>query len=311
MTDSKKNRYLTFLISTVVFFGIVFILDLTIGKTLKYFYYKQESGSQYRTTYSIEKTTADVLIFGSSRANHHYYPELFEDSLKMSYYNVGRDGNFIFYHYAVLKGILARHKPKIIILDFVKNEFKKNNESYERLSCLLPYYNSHPEMRSTIELKGPNEKVKLLSEIYPYNSSVITIAVGNSKSNKKRKSDYKGYVALNSSFKGSELNNDDKQDYEIDSVKINYFKSFIGECINSKIKILIVCSPYYYKSNYEDNSIVTAKRIAKSNNVRFYDFSKDSVFLGKNNLFADKNHLNDFGAQKFTKTLLDRINKEF
>lgn len=100
----QKNPYQYFFLKLVVLFTIVFILDYSIGNVLRYFYFKQESGLQYRTTYSIEKTRADVLIFGSSRANHHYNPIVFENRLKQSYYNVGRDGNFIFYHSAVLKG---------------------------------------------------------------------------------------------------------------------------------------------------------------------------------------------------------------
>ena len=74
----KKNPYKFFLLKLVVLFVIIFIFDYSVGNILRYFYFKQESGMPYRTTYSIEKTTADILIFGSSRANHHYHPDVFE-----------------------------------------------------------------------------------------------------------------------------------------------------------------------------------------------------------------------------------------
>ena len=99
--------------------SVVFILDFTIGKTLRYYYFKESSGTHFRTTYAIEKTNADILIFGSSRANHHYVPAIFEDSLKMKFYNTGRDGNGIFFQLAVLKSILKRYTPKIIIFDYM------------------------------------------------------------------------------------------------------------------------------------------------------------------------------------------------
>ena len=106
--------------------------------------------------------------------------------MKLSFYNAGRDGNFMFYHLAVLKGVLNRYSPKIVILDFVAEEFAQNQYSYDRLSSLLPYYKSHPEMRSIINLKSKYEKIKLLSQIYPYNSLMLTIAVGNSGVNKRK-----------------------------------------------------------------------------------------------------------------------------
>ena len=37
----------------------------------------------------------DVLIMGSSRAHHHYVPEIISDSLGLSCYNTGKDGNGI------------------------------------------------------------------------------------------------------------------------------------------------------------------------------------------------------------------------
>ncbi len=310
MTDNTKNKYATFAIRTFVFFTIVFVLDLTIGKALHHFYFKQESGLQYRTTYSMEKTKADLLIFGSSRANHHYQPEVLEEKLKMNYYNVGRDGNFIFYHYAILKSVLKRYKPKVIVLDFVEKEFEKKQESYDRLSSLLPYYNSHPEIKEIVELKSPFEKVKLISNIYPYNSSLLTIAVGNTKANKKRKQDNKGYIGLTNTFKEFNSKILKKNSYDLDTIKVNCFKEFLDDCITSGIKTVVVCSPYYYNSNEEDQSIFLAKEIAAKRNINFYDFSKDTSFVEHPFLFADKIHLNESGAKKFSSQVADKIVKQ-
>ena len=119
----NKNVYLRFLTGVFLVFIIVLALDFGIGSLLKAFYFKQTSGLDYRTTYSIEKTRADILVFGSSRAVHHYYPAIFEDRMKLSFYNVGRDGQeSSLYHYGVLQGILKRYTPKIVILDIMRGE---------------------------------------------------------------------------------------------------------------------------------------------------------------------------------------------
>ena len=304
----KKSPYKFFLLKLIALFAIIFAFDYSIGNILNYLYFKQESGLQYRTTYSIEKTTADVLIFGSSRANHHYRPDIFEKRLHLSYYNVGRDGNFIFYHYAILKGVLKRYSPKIIILDFPDREFIKNQDSYDRISSLLPYYRSHPEMRSIIELKGPYEKLKLLSSIYPYNSSMFTIAVGNAEFNKKRRGDINGYVPLKKIWNSAIQIDNNSTKYEIDCIKVKLYELFIQDCINSKIKLYIVRSPYFIKSN-TDCSATLVKEIAKKYNVMFFDYSNDPIFINNSKLFADPEHLNDEGAKIFSSLLIERITK--
>lgn len=296
-----------FLLKLVLFFVLVFVLDYSIGNILRYFYFKQESGLQYRTNYSIEKTTADVLIFGSSRANHHYDPSIFEKRLNLSYYNVGRDGNYILYHSAVLKGILARYAPKIIILDFIGGEFKRSPDSYDRLSSLLPYYKSHEEMRSIIELKSRFEKIKMLSFIYPYNSSIFTIAVGNSEFNKKRQGDIQGFVPLIKVWNETIKVDRSSEKYEIDSIKVKAYETFIQNCINSKVKLFISCSPYFIKCDHTDYSINIGREIAKKYNVKFFDYSNNSIFTSNSSLFADIGHLNENGARLYSNVVLDKI----
>jgi hypothetical protein len=301
------NSYIRFILKLIILIAIVLVFDRVGGKILEHFYFSQENGFQYRTTYTIEETRAEILIFGSSRANHHYHPEVFENRLRLTYYNAGRDGNYIFYHAAVLKGVLKRYTPKIIILDFVSGEFEEDQISYDRLSSLLPYYKSHPEMRPIIRLKSRNENLKLLSHIYPYNSSIFAIAAGNADFNKKRNSDIKGYIPLNKKWNGSARIDSVAGSNEIDSVKVRIYKSFITDCINNNVSLFVVISPYLIVASEPTRSIVTGKEIAKKYNIPFIDMSGDTLFLKSPKLFADIHHLNDTGARVFSNLLIDKI----
>ena len=307
INNLKGNPFKNFLMKLFVLFITVVLLDFSIGSLLKIFYFRQQSGLLFRTTYSIEKTTADILIFGSSTATHNYHPKLFENRLNMSVYNVGSDGVPIFYHYAVLKAVLKRYTPKIVICDFDVHEFSREQESYDRLSCLLPYYQSHPEIRSIVDLKSPYEKIKLLSKIYPYNSAIFTISVGNAEFNKKRRGDINGYVPL-TNVRTEPINDGSTFiNYALDSNKIKIYECFIKDCINSNIELYIVCSPLFIKPNYISNSVVAGKKIAAKYNVRFFDFSKDSAILNSPNMFADIGHLNNRGAEVFSNRVMDSM----
>ncbi|MEO7047112.1 MAG: hypothetical protein ABI091_17550, partial [Ferruginibacter sp.] len=184
-------------------------------------------------------------------------------------------------------------------MDFTAEEFFKVQESYDRISFLEPYYKSNPEIRSVIELKSPYEKLKLLSSIYPFNSSIFTIAVGNTEFNKKRKEDFKGYVPLNGKW-NQPIETSSLGKYDIDSEKVKLYKSFIEDCISSKIGLYIICSPYFLKYNPPDYSIKIGKEIATKYNILFFDYSTDSTFINNPKLFNNIAHLNDDGAKIFS-----------
>jgi glycerophosphoryl diester phosphodiesterase len=277
-----------------------------VGSSLKYFYFKQHSGYLARTNYSINETTADVLIFGASTANHQYYPDVFEKQLNLSYYNVGRDGTSILYHYALLSAILKRYTPKIIILD-IRRELAVKPDGYDRLSMLLPYYDEHPEMDAIIRIKSPYEKFKLLSKIYPYNSLLFAIWAGNSNLFDVRNSDIKGYLPLTRVWAEPPQTISVPILNKLDTTKIKVFESFIQTCIKAKIRLYIVISPNFFKMNYIDVADKKAGEIAQKYNVKFLNYSQDSLFLANAKYFADIHHLNSNGAMVFSRIIADRI----
>ncbi|MDO9256705.1 MAG: hypothetical protein Q7U54_14395 [Bacteroidales bacterium] len=284
----------------------VIVLDFIIGKTLHHFYFTETSGLHYRTTYSIDSTMADVLVFGSSRANHHYVPEVFEDSLKMSFYNTGRDGNSILYTLAVFNSITNRYTPKVIIIDMMMMELYYNAQSYERLASLLPYYNNHPELQSVVQLRGPFEKYKLLSSIYPFNSSLLTIAVGNLELNKKRKEDNKGYVPLYNGLTDTTRISLDEISLIIDSTNIEALKFICNYSKEKNILLLLVHSPLYAKSKLINTSKIFDK-IAKENGAYYLNYMHNQLFVNQPEYFRDQVHLNDEGAKLFSSIITHRI----
>ncbi len=305
----RKSSSLNFIAKILIFVVIVFALDFCIGSCLRFFYFRQQNGFLFRTTYAIEKTRADLLIFGSSKANHQYAPEIFGNKMGLSYYNAGRDGCSIFYHYAVLKSVLKRYTPKVIILD-ISRDFEKSQDSYDRLSILLPYYKDHPEMRSIIEMKSPYEKFKFVSKIYPYNSLLFSIIAGNSNLNKTRYTDHDGYVPLTKIWNGKLNVINEPVNYKLDSTKILIYESFIEDCLKAGVRLFVVSSPDYVKYNYQEKSNIVAEQFAKKHNIRFLNYSNNEVFLNNSKYFADGSHLNDYGAKIFSRLIIDDIEKD-
>jgi hypothetical protein len=303
----RKKPIQYFFVRLLILFMILFVLDYSLGSLFRYLYFKQESGELYRITYCIEKTNEDILVIGSSRANHHYHPDVFEKRLSLSFYNTGVDGEHIFYQAAILRGVLKRYAPKIVLLDFVQAEFDKDRASYDRLSSLLPYYYDHPEIRSILNLKSPYEKYKMLSKLYPYNSEIFQILLGETDYKKLKHEDIKGYIPRQELWDESIKTMVYRENYTLDSNKVKIFESMIKDCTSAGSKLYIVCSPYFFDAKNQEYSIRLGKEIAKKYNIDFFDFSDNPVFTKNANLFADFAHLNDNGAKLFSEMVIDSL----
>lgn len=302
MTMDKKNTGKR-LIQVGAFALLVFAADFVTGKILHHFYKKQKSGWDQATRYAAEETKADVLIFGASRAQQQYNPAILQDTLDLTCYNAGRDGTPFFYHYAMLQAVLKRYTPKIIILDCEYGALAYSKTSYERVSSLLPLYDDHPEIRDIVNMRGPFEKYKHISSIYPYNSMLFKIAVGNLSAASGDKKEIMGYVPLTGSLQHPVKTYDQRQTYPLDSVKVNLLKSFIDHCQQRNIQLYFVTSPYYMKTTGTDYSLATTKAIAAEKKVSFIDYSKDSFYYSRPDLFDDTVHVNRKGAEIFTASL--------
>ncbi len=305
----KKKTPGFLLLPLFYFIVLVAVTDFVVGKTLSYFYAKQTSGNEYATRYAAEETKADMLILGASRAQQQYNPIYFQDSLNLSCYNAGRDGTPLFYHYAILQSALKRYTPKIIILDCEFWSLKKTATAYERLSSLLPLYSSHPEMQDVINLRGPFEKYKLISGVYPYNSMLFKIAVGNLKKNDSNQY-INGYVPLKNTLTGPVKTYYYLDKYEIDTVKTNMLRSLISDCTERNIKLYFVCPPYYMKTIGTDYSLAVMQQVATETNTPFLDYSQDTMYFNNPQLFDDTVHLNMNGSRIFCADLASKLKKK-
>jgi len=301
-----KNTFLYFTGKLLLLFLIVFVLDFAIGQVMRYYFYKQECGRQYRAIYALDKTKADVLIFGSSTAYHHYKPPIIAARLKETCYNVGSPGQGVLFDYALLKSVLKRYTPRLIILDVNLREFKYSKDSYDKLSFLLPFYKEHEEIRPIVDLKSSLEKYKLWSSIYAFNSSFLIIAGGNSSYYKKRYTDVDGYKPLTRVW-DKPMEDWDLYEYQFDTVKINMFKVFVDDCRKAGTRLLIVCSPKYIIFHEKEVSIAMIEKIARDKKVDYLDFVNDTTFTNHREYFDDAGHLNTQGSEFFTNLIVDKL----
>jgi hypothetical protein len=304
-----KSTHIKGLVKLIIMLVMIFSCDYFIGKFLNQLYFNQINGNDYRLIYSILKSHEDIIILGDSRAQHHFVPSVIGKELQSSCFNAGRaGGQSIIYHYAIYNSIINRYKPKMFIINISPCELLKgkNNNQLDILSILLPFASQNKAIRQIIKLRGPFESVKSISNIYPFNSKLITLFYHNPN----REKDDNGYIPRIGS--GPIVQRNEMDDYFniFDTVKVRYFCTIMKDAEIRGVKIILVISPQYYYLPL-NKSIEYIRDYCFMKNIPLIEYSNDINFQKQTIFFNDGLHLNDMGANIFLNLIVKKIKQEY
>ena len=286
-----------YLRNIVLFFVAMAIADLLFGYAFQYMNNHAKGGGIKARHYVCMKSNEECLVFGSSRANHHYVPRIIEDSLGMTCFNTGVDGNGIVFCYGTLKMITARYSPKLIIYDVSGFDmFEDDNMKY--LDHLKPYY-FEPGIDSIFWSVEPKTRLMMCSNLYRYNTTCIRV-LGDYLHPLHSSSD--GFVPLHKVM-DYEPDLKEAEDNVVDSLKMHYFEKFI--CLAQEKGVALVCcvSPSYMGS-LSDSKFSPIKDLCDRYGITFIYDGYDEEISKDKLLFSDRTHLNEEGAIRYTEKLM-------
>ena len=275
---------------------MIFCIDFASGFFFNYLKKNAKGGSTQNNYYILEECYEDIIILGSSRAIHHYNPTILEDSLGMSCYNCGEEGNGSILAAARLKKILSRYTPKLVIYEITPGyDYLKDDSYTQYLRYLKPYYQD-PYVRSVVDrFIDKNTKVALKSNLYKENSTLLAYLLDFFFFRDNRK----GFAPLSNTMKRGttfELAHDIPK---IDSKKSVLLDEIVKKCKSRNIPFLFVISPMYTALDsiyYEE-----ARRIASKNGVPILSFLEQKGFNLNYHYFQDNSHMNEKGALEYSK----------
>ena len=288
-----------FLLRTISFFVCIFIIDFFAGKCLSIMVKHAKGGDNGRNNYICDVVESDVLIFGSSRAIHHYNPNIISDSLGLSCYNCGQDGNGSILNYGRYQLICQRYHPKLLIYDIMpRYDLLEGEDNQKYLGWLKAYYD-RPGIAELFEAVDFTEKYKMCSNMYRYNTKFIQI-ISDFLSPRQSKG-INGFRPINKEMDLMKVpKNNTKGIYNEDSLKLYFLNKMIDT--SSDTKVVFIVSPSW--NGMDTASIEPIRKICLQKKIPFYDFSNAPKYLHKNIFFRDGNHLNAKGADEFTKDLI-------
>lgn len=294
-----------FLIHIAVFFAIVAVVDFSLGKL---FYYLQSTKAGGRTGaeyYACEKSNEDIIIMGSSRASHHYVPQMISDSLGMSCFNAGQDGNGIILQYGRWKMISERYTPKVLIYDVTPGFDLQENDNMAYVDRLKPFcYDG--KVKNYVADIFPMERWKLFSQMYRYNYKFLEMLLDCVKS---KDDQLYGYIPLYGQIRKEVVEGASKHKVKavkFDETKLQYLECLAQECQAKNIQLIFVVSPYFKGGSFDEETFSPVSDIATKYGLPFY-YLNVSEFTDNPKLFKDSHHLNNEGAKAFTTEIIHRI----
>jgi hypothetical protein len=252
--------------------------------------------------YHVNRTTdEDILMFGSSRMAHHYNPKMIGDSLGMTCYNCGEDGNGIIYCYGLFVQIIKRYTPKVIIYDV--SGFDVEKDDLTKYVGLLKPFAGDSDVRDIIVSILPSDRLKLYSKLYRYNSTCVSLLGG-----------MVGMPAYEGGFEPLNVVMDYeptiavKKDEmtEIEPTKEKYLRSMIETCKEKNIKIIFAVSPTYRGGEFGP-SHPEMKKLCDEYGIAFIDYRGLKGVAECREYFKDSSHLNARGADVYTDSLITRL----
>ncbi len=230
-----------FIFKLAIFSVLFLISDTSLGLAAQYLASRAKGGQTLKDHEIGNTVKADVLILGSSRSTHHYVPELMADSLGLSCYIIGQNGNGVVLMWPLLQIVSERHKPKLVIYDITPKFDLQTDDMHRYLRCLRPLWNKYPAINNAICTVDPSERIKNISHAFRYNSSIPSLLKGAFLPDKPM---VNGYVPLHGQIKYKESTIPEKP-FVVSPEKISFFEDMIDYCKDKGITFIMTYSPSY------------------------------------------------------------------
>lgn len=292
-----------FVVNIFIFFGIVAICDISSGFVCKYMIGNAHSGDFAKSNGVLKQNHYDLMMMGSSRCVCHYDDCLLSDSLGISAINAGNKGNGIVLFYGCYHIIPKNKLPKVLLYDIEPDfdllEYDKDDNNRRYLKSLKMYYDEPgiPEIFNRVDNK---ESLKMMSQLYRYNSEWFTIINDFFRKNEIK---YSYYQPTRRAYTASMVK--DHNSRKKDDLKLFYLEQLMKETKQDGVQLVVIASPKYGTSTTE--GLETVVELCQRHSVPFWNYYLD---MHDTKWFCDNMHLNYEGSQEYTKTILQRIIEE-
>ncbi|MDR2840819.1 MAG: hypothetical protein LBV75_06090 [Paludibacter sp.] len=264
------------------------------------------------------KINSDVIISGNSRAVFHFNTAILDSVLNVNSYNLGIDGYRFNMQYIRFRFLEKYNKaPKLIIQNVDFFTLYPDSLYLYNKKQFFPYLHK-PLLKKALREMGMSE-YELHIPALQYYSDFRTIKNGlleffNLQHFAGQR--YKGHQGNAVSWNGSELNkilSNDSITATIEPKIAALFDSFLQECKEKNIQVILVFAPEYIKMTEFTKSwnekIQVYYDLAEKYDIPFLNYTHDSLCYDTA-YFYNAMHLNKKGSELFSLKLANDIKEQ-
>ena len=310
-----KSKFLSSLLRPaliVLIFGLVYLaFDRSLAAMLKPLLLNTPLPSNGNKMMVATAAQAEAYIFGDSRAENHYDPQIFSRATGLSFYNCGISGRGFINIYFTVSYLLQHCHPKLFIIDINLHQldYDPDRNRYE-LRSFAPFQDDMPNYAKLYKAEEAAHRayayrmVDRLCESYRFNEHTGTILAGLAGIKPQHPN---GFFTQNRVYHPDPTARRGKYFYWRDDFTILYLINTIKVANQHGVKVILCIGPHYrddtgFKpSNLEWYFIRCVREIAIKMKLPLIElFEWRYPALQDINHYANQDHLNREGAAIFS-----------
>ncbi|MDD7342518.1 MAG: hypothetical protein PUG64_02455 [Bacteroidales bacterium] len=285
------------ILSIMAVAAMVIAADLAVGMAGDALMWRMPDSGTFESdlNQALNHKCADVLILGSSKAKHHYVPQVLADSLQMSVYNAGADGHDVAYASMVLQSWLTRCRPRVVVLD-ICNSMVNGDWVANSIGDVKCHYGANRAVTRHVDACGDwRLRLKLHSSLYRLNGCEVWLTKAYLKGRLPKPSD--GYSPLHGS--DMEPGVTTYGPFSPSPTEVEQLHAIARLCRQHGIALRMVLSPNHEIDNGMRRWLAAE---ARRSGVALTDFT-ERPDLWADRYYKDRGHMNHTGAVKFTSAM--------
>ena len=292
----------TFLLKLSLFAGILILVDIALGGVFKFYNYAK-GGEIGKINTVMREASPRLLVLGSSRATHHYVPNILQDSLKISVLNAGLDGHGLPFGYGFFLGISEREVPKYLICDLHPRFDMFEDKASADVSSFYPYMDIDG-IDDLIYDFEPSDRIKTISNSYRLNSALFRL-LPSIISHREYRED--GYIPLKGNIDTITASEPKTITQTLDLTKLKYLNSLIKKAQSYGCKIILTVSPMFRVDKKQIEFFKDEINKLKQQGMYVLWHLDDTMFISHGEYFQDLTHMNQIGSEKYTKIIATEL----
>lgn len=297
-------------IRILVFFLLAGVLLSQLNRVLAFRY--EDGIRQMEGFYKQPGGSVDVLVMGSSHAYVDIDPAVLLNEEGISAYDLCASMQPIWNTYYDLKEALKYQQPKLIVVDIYRLvesfDYVKESKLIKSTFGMRPSKEKMAAIRESLSAEQQKDAWLYFLEFPIYHNRYREVTFSDFLTDYSLPEDYRGHVPADhvEAMERSAVSQVTEQMPMTEKTAL-YFQKLLDLAKKEKIPVLLILTPYIVQEDDQKvyNTVKELLATYPEDEVRFLDFNEayDEIGIDFATDFADYDHLNVAGCQKFSSYL--------